>query len=57
MTNTDLAEELPEFTTFYGSENRVSDFEKTLLIPHEVRSRDSFFYAVCYSIRYEKTGK
>ena len=28
MTNTDLAEELPEFTTFYGSENRVSDFEK-----------------------------
>ena len=35
----------------------MSDVEKILVIPHGVGSVDSFFYAVCYSIRYEKTEK
>ena len=57
FSNTDLSEELPEITTFCGSEKRVSDFEKTLVIPHGVGSIDSFFMQFCYSIRYEKTEK
>ena len=57
FSNADLAEKLSEITTFCGSEKRLSDFEKSLLIPQGVWSIDSFFYAVCYAIRYKKTGK
>ena len=35
----------------------MRDFEKSLGIPHGVGSIDSFFYAICYAIRYEKTEK
>ena len=57
FSNADLAEKLPEITTFCSSEKRLSNFEKRLLISHGVGSIDSFFYAVCYAIRYEKTIK
>ena len=57
FSNPDLAEELPETVTFRGQEKRVSDFEKSLLIPHCDVSIDSFFYAICYAIRYQKTEK
>ena len=57
FSNPDLAEELPETVTFCGQEKRVNDFEKSLIIPRGVGSIDSFFYAICYAIRYEKTVK
>ena len=57
FSNADLAEKLPEITTFCSSEKRLSNFEKRFLIPHGIGFIDSFFYAVCYVIRYEKTIK
>ena len=53
----DLAEELPETATICSQEKRVSDFEKTLIIPHSVGSIDAFFCAICHAIRQEKTEK
>ena len=52
-----MAEEFPEIIEFSRSQKRINEFEKTLLIPHGVGSIDSFFYAVCYAIRYAKVKK
>ena len=43
FSNPDLAEELPETVSFCSQEKRVSDFEKSLVIPHGVGSIDSYF--------------
>ena len=57
FSNPDLAGELPETVTFWGQEKRVSDFEKSLVVAQGVGSIESFFYSICYPIRYEKTEK
>ena len=44
-------EELPETVTICSQEKRVSDFEKSLIIPHCVGSIDAFFCAICHAIR------
>ena len=35
----------------------MSDFEKSLVVAQGVGSIESFFYSICYPIRYEKTEK
>ena len=57
FSNPDLVEELPETATFCVQEKRVNDLEKSLLIPNDVGSIDSFFNTNCYAICYEKTEK
>ena len=57
FSNPDLAEEFPETVTFCGQEKRVSDLEKSLVIPQGVGSIDSFCYANCSAIRYKKQEK
>ena len=53
FSKTDLAEKLPEITTFHGSEKRLSNFETRLPIRHTVVSIDSFFLCslLCNSLR------
>ena len=56
FSNQDLAEELPETVTFCGQGKRVSEFEKCLVILHDVGSIDSF---LCNLLRnlLRKNGK
>ena len=53
----DLVDKLPEIIEFSGSQKRINEFEKKLLIPHGVGCIDSFFYAVCFAVRYAKVEK
>lgn len=37
-----------------NANKKVKDFKETLMIPHGKDIDDSLFYAICYTIRFEK---
>ena len=46
-----------EVDEFENSKNRTDNFKNALLIPHGKDDKVSFFYLICYSIRYLRTKK
>ena len=39
------------------STKKVNDFSSTLLIPHGLQNKDSFYFALLFAIRYQLTNK
>ena len=39
------------------STKKVNDFSSTLLIPHGLQNKDSFYFALLFAIRYQLKNK
>ena len=42
---------------FKDSSKKVNDFKGTLLIPHSLENKDSFYFALLFAIRYQSKNK
>lgn len=48
---------MPEVDEFENSNEKVSKFEESLLIPNEKDSNDSVFYSINFAVHFLKSGK
>ena len=55
--NDDYDDENEKIDDFNDFQSRITKFKKTLLCPHELQNKNSFFYSILYAVRYHLTKK